>query len=149
MKNLATLFFALFLASTVFAQTENVQQIPPTKDGLRESYTPEDYQLFLTREQNGEIPFAGGLVDAKAAADKLVNNNNGSSGSANFTQSEMSIVAYGNNVIIGFNYYTLDPDQDNIGIDYVTVTGNYTGNSGDTSKNLRITNNGLNRNNIC
>jgi hypothetical protein len=103
MKNLTTLFFVLFLASMVFAQTENVQQIPPTKEGLREAYTQEDYELFLLREQNGEIPFAGGLVDVKAAVDKLVNNNNGSTGTANFTQSEMSIVAYGNNVIIGFN----------------------------------------------
>ncbi len=31
------------------------------------------------------------------------NNNNGTTGTANFTQSETSIVAFGNNVVIGFN----------------------------------------------
>jgi len=103
MKNLTTLFFALLLVSTVFAQTDNVQQIRPTRDGLLEEYTPEDYQNFLIREQNGEIPFAGGIVDVKAATDALVNNNTGSTGTANFTQSEMSIIAFGNNVVIGFN----------------------------------------------
>jgi hypothetical protein len=35
--------------------------------------------------------------------DRLVNNNNGSTGTGFFTQSETSIIAYGNNVIIGFN----------------------------------------------
>ncbi|MCU0414199.1 MAG: T9SS type A sorting domain-containing protein [Ignavibacteriaceae bacterium] len=103
MKNLSTFFFVLLFASTFFAQTDNSERVSSVLDGLREAYTPEDYQLFLIREQNGEIPFAGGLVDAKAAADALVNNNTGSTGTSNFTQSEMSIIAFGNNVVIGFN----------------------------------------------
>ena len=103
MKNLTTLFFVLLLASTIFAQVDNSERVSSIKDGLRESYTQSDYELFLLREQNGEIPFAGGLVDMKAAADALVNNNTGSTGTSNFTQSEMSIVAFGNNVVIGFN----------------------------------------------
>lgn len=37
------------------------------------------------------------------AADVLVNNNNGSTGTGQFTQSETSIVAFGNNIVVGFN----------------------------------------------
>ena len=36
-------------------------------------------------------------------ADKLVNNNNGVTNTGFFTQSETSILAYGNNVVVGFN----------------------------------------------
>jgi hypothetical protein len=97
------IFFILSLNSTVFAQSNNVQQIPAIKDGLREQYTPEDLQIFMTKEKNGEIPFTGGLVDQQTAADALVNNNTGSIGTANFTQSETSIIAFGSNVLIGFN----------------------------------------------
>ena len=91
MKNLTTFFLVLLFASTVFAQTDNSERVSSVLDGLREAYTPEDYQLFLIREQNGEIPFAGGLVDMKAATDALVNNNAGATGTGYFTQSEMSI----------------------------------------------------------
>ena len=35
--------------------------------------------------------------------DKLVNNNNGATGTGFFTQSETTVIAYGNNVVIGFN----------------------------------------------
>ena len=97
------IFFILFLTSTAFAQSENVEQIPALKDGLRENYTQSDYQNFLLREKLGEIPFQGGIVDQQAAADALVNNNAGSTGTANFTQSETSIIAFGSNVVIGFN----------------------------------------------
>ncbi len=97
------IFFILFLTSTVFAQSNNVQQIPPMKEGLRENYSQSDYENFLLREKLGEIPFQGGIVDQQAATDVLVNNNAGSTGSANFTQSETSIIAFGSNVLIGFN----------------------------------------------
>lgn len=103
MKNLTTLFFALFLASTVFAQSENVEQIPPMKDGLREQYTQSDFNNFLMKEKNGEIPPQGGFVYSPAATDVLVNNNAGATGTGYFTQSEMSILAFGSNVLIGFN----------------------------------------------
>ncbi len=90
-------------ANAVFAQSDNVQQIPFMKEGIRENYSQSDYENFVLREKLGEIPFQGGLVDQQAAADALVNNNTGSSGTANFTQSETSIIAFGNNVLIGFN----------------------------------------------
>ena len=103
MQLLVAGIFMFFLTSTVFAQSDNVQQIPPMKEGIRENYSQSDYENFVLREKLGEIPFQGGLVDQQAAADALVNNNTGSSGTANFTQSETSIVAFGSNVVIGFN----------------------------------------------
>ncbi|MBE0570826.1 MAG: hypothetical protein IH618_04705, partial [Ignavibacteriaceae bacterium] len=45
-----------------------------------------------------EIP-----LDVVNASDVLVNNNTGATGTAYFTQSETSILAFGNNVLIGFN----------------------------------------------
>ncbi len=103
MKNLLTLFVVLFVSSLVFGQIGTVQQIPPTKEGLRENYSQSDYENFLQREKLGEIPFQGGIVDQQAAADALVNNNTGSTGTGNFTQSETSILAFGSTVLIGFN----------------------------------------------
>ena len=55
------------------------------------------------KEKNGEIPFQGGFVDSPDATDVLVNNNTGSTGTSFFTQSETSILAFGNRVLIGFN----------------------------------------------
>jgi hypothetical protein len=103
MKKLTTLLFVTFLTGAIFAQISNVQPIPPTKDGLRENYSQNDFENFLLREKLGEIPSQGSIIDNTAAADALVNNNAGASGSAYFTQSEMSILAFGSNVIIGFN----------------------------------------------
>ncbi|RKY91575.1 MAG: hypothetical protein DRQ13_11295, partial [Ignavibacteriae bacterium] len=109
MRNLTTFFLVFFLYfivslfSTVLAQSINVQQIPPVKDELRENYSQGDYENFLLREKLGEIPFQGGIVDQIAGTDALVNNNTGSTGTANFTQSETSILAFGSTVLIGFN----------------------------------------------
>jgi hypothetical protein len=103
MKNLSTLLLALFLTSIAFAQIDNVEPIPPMKDGLREQFTPDDYQNLILREKLGEIPFQGGIVDQQAQVDALVNNNAGAGSTANFTQSETDILAFGSNVLIGFN----------------------------------------------
>ncbi len=46
----------------------------------------------------------GGSAFAQiAAVDQLVNNNAGSSGTSRFTQSETSLLAFGNSVVVGFN----------------------------------------------
>jgi hypothetical protein len=103
MRNLITLFFALFFAGNIFSQNDNSQQIPPMRDGLREGYTESDFQNFLYKEKMGEIQNEITVIYSTAATDALVNNNNGSTGTSNFTQSETSIVAFGNNVVIGFN----------------------------------------------
>lgn len=105
-KSVAGIFFyfiLMLLTSSVFAQNDNMQQIPSTIDQLREQYTPSDYEIFLKKEKNGEIPPQDGVIYSPAAADALANNNAGSSTTANFTQSETTILAFGNNVIIGFN----------------------------------------------
>ncbi|MCB0295948.1 MAG: exo-alpha-sialidase, partial [Calditrichaeota bacterium] len=51
----------------------------------------------------GEIPAQSGPVYSPEALDALGNNNAGASGTGNFTQSETSILAFGNTVILGFN----------------------------------------------
>ena len=104
MKNLVTIaYFILFLSCTVLAQTANLEQIPAVKEGLREQYSESDFELFRFREKSGEISNEISIIYSTAAADALVNNNNGTSGTANFTQSETAILGWGNNVVIGFN----------------------------------------------
>ncbi|MCW8805236.1 MAG: glycoside hydrolase, partial [Ignavibacteriaceae bacterium] len=103
MKNLSTLLLALFLTSLAFAQSDKVEPIPPMKDGLRGPISPEEYQNLILREKLGEFPFRGGIVDQQAQVDALVNNNAGSTGTGYFTQSETDILAFGDNILIGFN----------------------------------------------
>ncbi|MCZ7616212.1 MAG: T9SS type A sorting domain-containing protein [Ignavibacteriaceae bacterium] len=104
MKHLLTIaYFIIFLTCAVFAQTDNAEQSNAVKEGLREQYSQSDFELFTIKEKNGEISNEISIIYSTAAADALVNNNNGSSGTANFTQSETSILAFGNNVVIGFN----------------------------------------------
>src|SRR5262249_51440488 len=58
-------------------------------DYYGEPYGPFDYDRFLAREKNGESPPQGGPVTPPPApADALTNNNAGSTGTTNFTQSE-------------------------------------------------------------
>ena len=113
-KNVLQLMFAFIfmcfimsLTTSLFAQSSPVEKSNPVIDGLRENYTQQDYERYLEKLRNREIPPSGGIVDQQAAADVLVNNNAGNSGSANFTQSETSIIAFGNapnaTVVIGFN----------------------------------------------
>ncbi|MBI1760867.1 MAG: putative Ig domain-containing protein [Acidobacteria bacterium] len=66
-------------------------------------YGPFDYSVFLTREKNGEFPSQKGPVRTVVPYDGLANNNTGATGTSLFTQSETSVVAFGNNVVIGFN----------------------------------------------
>lgn len=50
-----------------------------------------------------KAPVQNKMAAPLAAGDVLVNNNVGATGTSNFTQSETSILAFGNNVVIGFN----------------------------------------------
>jgi len=95
--------FMMSFTTSLLAQSSPTQKSNPVIDGLRENYTQHDYELYLEKLRNREIPPAGGIVDQQAAADVLVNNNAGNSGSANFTQSETTILAFGSTVLIGFN----------------------------------------------
>ena len=64
---------------------------------------PFVYEVFLERKANGEFPFHGGDVEVISPANSLANNNAGSTGTAFFTQSENTLVAFGNTVVVGFN----------------------------------------------
>jgi hypothetical protein len=66
------------------------------------TYGPFDYSTFVHREAAGEFPGQDGSVTS-APIDVQTNNNAGSTGTANFTQSETTVLAFGNTVLIGFN----------------------------------------------
>jgi hypothetical protein len=66
-------------------------------------FGPFDFEDYLQRESNGEFPFQGGDVEVISPNNSLANNNAGSTGTAFFTQSENTLVAFGNTVVVGFN----------------------------------------------
>jgi len=68
-----------------------------------EIFGPFDYDLFLEREKSGQFPYQGGQLPSDAPFDALTNNNSGSTGTALFTQSETSVVAFGNTVVVAYN----------------------------------------------
>ena len=107
MKNLTLLFLALFIfigaGSTVFAQSENVEPVRPIKDGLQGQVDQGDNGNYNIREKIEIVQPPINIVDQSAAPDALINNNIGSTGTSYFTQSETDIVAFGSNVLIGFN----------------------------------------------
>ena len=103
MKNVSTFFLALFLTSTVFAQSENVEPVRSIKDGLQGQVNQGDNGNSNIREKIEIVPPPINIVDQSAAPDALINNNNGTTGTSYFTQSETDIVAFGSNVLIGFN----------------------------------------------
>lgn len=77
------------------------QQHP--KKGLSEAmHGPFDYAAFVERERRGEVPDQSGPAESDPY-NVLTNNNSGSTGTANFTQSETAILAFGSTVLIGFN----------------------------------------------
>ena len=82
---------------------EDEAKTSPARMRSEEIFGPFDYDLFLEREKNGEFPFQGGDVPGISPDDILTNNNAGSTGTAFFTQSETTLVAFGNTVVAGFN----------------------------------------------
>src|SRR5215510_8753706 len=66
-------------------------------------FGPFDYEAFLQREANGEFPPQDGDVEVVSPDNSLVNNNTGATGTGFFTQSETTLVAFGNTVVVGFN----------------------------------------------
>ncbi len=93
--------FLLIFSSTIFAQNDNSQRLPVIKDELRGQYNTTDQQT--EKNKRGDIASQVTIVDQTAQVDMLVNNNNGSTGTAYFTQSESDILAFGTTVLIGFN----------------------------------------------
>src|SRR5262245_58902483 len=74
-------------------------------DAYEELYGPLDYDMFVDKEAaNGRLGGQGAAIDSSpGAADVLANNNAGATGTANYTQSETSVIAFGNTVLIAFN----------------------------------------------
>jgi len=86
------------------ARQDNSERLGgPAKPSLRDYYLPADYENLLRKERNGDILRQGGAVPSRGTLDVLVNNNTGATGTSNFTQSEATILAFGSNVVVGFN----------------------------------------------
>ena len=104
---LSLAFLGLFSISRSSAQQEVSEPTThgdsPTKVRSENFQGEFNFEEFLLREINNEIPFQGGPVDEVSPVNSLTNNNAGSTGTAFFTQSETSLVAFGNTVIVGFN----------------------------------------------
>ncbi|MFN0158129.1 MAG: FlgD immunoglobulin-like domain containing protein [Bacteroidota bacterium] len=90
-------FVALSLVfhSTLLTQEQSAQRTAAIRDELRQQYQPGD--VVERKKESGQV------VPSLGGSDVLVNNNTGSVGTGNFTQSETTILALGNAVVIGFN----------------------------------------------
>src|SRR5262249_28707752 len=78
-------------------------KVGPTRLASEQIFGPFDYDEFLAREKRGEFPPQGGPVEEISPFNSLTNNNAGASGTGFFTQSETTIAAFGNTVVVGFN----------------------------------------------
>ncbi len=71
---------------------------------LEPDYGDYSYEYYLKLEKAGYFPPTGGQVtQPPSPTDVLVNNNTGSTGTQNFTQSETSTIAFGNTVVVAYN----------------------------------------------
>ncbi len=95
-------------AQAAGAETKDEKFAPDTDtagralEGLRLRDLPEerkDRRVSFT----GRAGYPAGWPDSRTLSNLLINNNNGASGTGNFTQSESSILAFGNNVVVAFN----------------------------------------------
>src|SRR5262245_58716026 len=100
---LSLAFLGLFSISRSSAQQDDLPKVVPARMRSELLFGPFDYDAFVEREKNGEIPFQDGDVPIISPDNSLTNNNAESSGTALFTQSETAIAAFGNTVVVGFN----------------------------------------------
>ena len=93
-----------YVYSVSFAEADpsTLRKIQPQRARSEALFGPFDYDTFLSREKNGEFPDHSGTPDPDPF-NVLTNNNTGATGTGRFTQSETTIVAFGNNVVVGFN----------------------------------------------
>ena len=77
------------------------------REGLYEAGNVLGFEEFTRLEQEGLVPDTSGSVADDSGEDDplnvLVNNNSGASTTSGFTQSETSILAFGNTVLVGYN----------------------------------------------
>src|SRR5215470_958720 len=105
---LSLALLGLFSVSRSFAQQDddeddNERGISPARMLSEQLFGPFDYDAFLERVNNGEIPSQDGDVEVVSPDNSLVNNNAGATGTGFFTQSETTLMAFGNTVVVGFN----------------------------------------------
>ena len=100
---LSLAFLGLFSIFRSSAQEPPHKGYVPARMRSEGLFGPFDYEEFLRKIENGEIRDQSGDVDVISPFNSLTNNNAGSSGTALFTQSETSLVAFGNTVVVGFN----------------------------------------------
>src|SRR5262252_5029593 len=106
---LSLAFLSLFSVSRSFARQDDDEDdggergVSPARMMSEELFGPFDYDVFLERESNGEFPFQGGDVPEISPFNSLTNNNAGATGTGFFTQSETTLLAFGNTVVVGFN----------------------------------------------
>ncbi|QEC54591.1 choice-of-anchor D domain-containing protein [Flavisolibacter ginsenosidimutans] len=96
LRRLIPLLLTVLSTATLLAQGK----LPVITDQARASATAK--VQGQSKAQKVVQPAATSRTLA-GGTDLLVNNNNGASGTQQFTQSETSILAFGNNVVIGFN----------------------------------------------
>jgi len=105
---LSLAFLGLFSISRSSARQESGEidessKFQPARMRSERFFGPFDYDVFVEREKNGEFPCQCGDVPGISPFNSLTNNNAGSSGTAFFTQSETTLTAFGNTVVVGFN----------------------------------------------
>jgi hypothetical protein len=100
---LSLAFLGLFSIFRSSAQEPPHEGYVPARIRSEALFGPFDYEDFLRRIENGEILDQSGDVEVISPLNSLTNNNGGSTGTALFTQSETSILAFGNTVVVGFN----------------------------------------------
>jgi len=91
------MLFILTAPGSLFAQNDKAERTSVIREELRGQSTQGQTPSRV------DIPSKGILVPSSQTPDALVNNNGGAGTIGNFTQSETGIVAFGNNVVIGFN----------------------------------------------
>ncbi|MBO0724946.1 MAG: exo-alpha-sialidase, partial [Blastocatellia bacterium] len=100
-------FVSMFSISRISARQDDEEnegaKVAPTRMLSEQIFGPFDYDAFLEREKAGEFPFQGGAVPGISPYNSLTNNNAGSTGTGFFTQSETTLTAFGNTVVVGFN----------------------------------------------
>src|SRR5499426_2391157 len=99
---LSLTFLGLFSIYRISAQEGEGRHVP-ARVRSEAQFGAFDYEAFLVREANGDIPDPSGPVLEISPFNSLTNNNAGATGTGFFTQSETAIVAFGNTVVVGFN----------------------------------------------
>lgn len=96
----------LLLLSTI-AMAQQSKKLPVKRDNLnitqRALSQPKLLEAQVVSQPNKPSVAGRGFGALSSGADILVNNNNGAASTTGFTQSETSVIAFGNNVVISYN----------------------------------------------